>query len=180
MMLKCPAALVALLLLAPAGRAAAQEADAALINTFQTLCTHQPLSFDGIDRMAAAMQLADHRHMGEGAASGPFSHSKSWIFSLGATPHELVVAEENGLKGHITTCGISAEQAPAGAFRAVLVTALKLGAPDGETVSADGAMRTTVWRGVFGEMTRLRLVDATPKNQPGVILFYDLTAPPLP
>lgn len=41
-------------------------------------------------------------------------------------------------------------------------------------------MRTTVWRGVFGEMTRLRLVDATPKNQPGVILFYDLTAPPLP
>ena len=81
MMLKCPAALVALLLLAPAGRAAAQEADAALINTFQTLCTHQPLSFDGIDRMAAAMQLADHRHMGEGAASGPFSHSKSWIFA---------------------------------------------------------------------------------------------------
>lgn len=180
MMLKCPVALAALLLLVPTGRAAAQEADSALINTFGTLCTHQPLSFDGIDRIAAAMKLADHRHMGEGAASGPFSHSKSWIFTLATTPHELVVAETNGPKGHITTCGISAEHSSGDAFRAALVAVLKLGAPAGETVSADGAMRTTVWRGVFGEMTSLRMIDATPKSQPGVMLFYDLAAPPLP
>ena len=180
MMMKCPAALVALLLLVPAGRAAAQEADAALINTFETLCTHQPLSFDGIDRMAAAMQLTDHRHTGEGAASGPFSRSKSWIFGLAATPHELVVAETNGPKGHVTTCGISAEHSSAGAFQAALMTALKLGAPAGETVSADGQMRTTIWHGVYGEMTSLRMLDATPKGVPGVLLFYDLAAAPLP
>ncbi len=179
-MMKCRAALVALLLLVPAGRAAAQEADAAVINTFETLCTHQPLSFDGVDRMAAAMKLADHRHMGEGAASGPFSHSKSWIFSLGATPHELVVAEANSPKGHVTTCGVSAEYSSGGAFRASLMAALRLGAPTGETVSPDGTMRTTLWRGVFGEATTLRMIDQTPKSQPGVMLFYDLAASPLP
>lgn len=160
------------LFLFASGNAHAADRNASLINSFQVLCTLEPPSFARIDQKAAAMKLPVHRDIDQPREGGQFAHSKSWFVSLTTGPHELSIAEANGPAGHVVSCGISAPDPVGEAFKKELVAEMKLGQPSSETVTPDGVMRVTVWKGAFGEGTMLQLVDATPQGHPGAMLYY--------
>jgi len=182
MKIKFTIVMVSLLILPSYANAADANTDrnAALINSFQVLCTLESPSFDRIDQKAAAMKIPVHKDVGQSQISGYFAHSKSWLVPLKTGPHELVATEANGPKGHIEACGISAPDPDGGSFIKELIEEMHLGLPASQIVSADGMMRTTTWKNTFGEGTELRLVDATPKERPGAMLFYDVTTPTTP
>jgi hypothetical protein len=174
------ASFIAGLLLCVSGYAHGMDRNASLINSFQLLCTLESPKFDRIEQKASAMRLSVHQDMGHSQTSGIFAHSKSRIVALNDGPHDLIVAEANGPKGHIVSCGISAPDADGAAFRSELVSEMKLGQPSSETVMPDRSLRITAWNGVFGKGTVLRMVDALPQGRPGAMLNYDVLAPPLP
>ncbi len=119
-----------------------------------------------------AMRLPVRRDIGQSKESGPFAHSKSWLVTLTTGPHELTAAEANGPHGYVKSCGISAPDANGESFKSELVSVMKLGRPSSENISKDGIMRATEWKDAFGAGTSLQLVDATPKNKSGAMLFY--------
>lgn len=162
------------------GNADAADRNASLINSFQVFCTLESPVFAHIDQKAAAMRLAVHRDIGASKTDGYFAHSETWFVSLTTGPHELVASEGNGPNGHGSDCGISAPDPNGETFKKDLVAEMKLGQPTKEFTSANGQMHFTIWEGVFGAGSSLRLMDATPNGYPGAALFYDTMGPTKP
>jgi hypothetical protein len=171
--IKCLVAVTALMLWS-VGNAHAADRIASLINSFQVLCTLEAPVFEWIDQKAMAMNLPVRQDIGQSKDSGAFVHSKSWLVTLTTGPHELLAAEANGPQGYIKSCGISAPDPNGESFKHELVSIMKLGPPSSETITQDGVMRVTEWKDAFGAGTLLRLVDATPKNKPGAMLFHSV------
>ena len=161
------------MLLLSAVNVAAATRDASLINSFQVLCALEAPVFDSIDKRATAMRLPVRRDLRTPSGGGPsVAHAKSWLMLLTTGPHELLASEADGPAGHIESCGISAPDPNGESFKKELTATMKLGQPSSTATSPDGVMRTTIWKEAYGTGTWLQMVDATPQNKPGVMLYF--------
>jgi hypothetical protein len=145
----------------------ANERGAALVNSFQSFCTPESPDFAAVDAKATAMNLPVRRDV-TGPQGGQTTHAKSWVIALTSGSHELVASETRGPKGAASSCGIGAEDISGEDLKGELIRAMQLGAPDRQTVTADGTQRLTVWK--YGDDASLMLADATPINLPGIYL----------
>lgn len=159
-----------------AGDGHANERSASLVNSFQVMCTLEPLDFARSEAKAAAMGLRAQQDLRSPPdASGGSVRSRSWLLPLKTGSHEFTIAGGRGPKGEVKSCGIAAVDADAKDFKAELVKAMKLGSPIAEGLAPDGIHLTTVWR--YGsDGIRLQLTDRSPRSFPGVYLLL-LQAP---
>lgn len=149
--------------------AQAGERASQLVNSFQVMCTIEPIDFAQIDAKAAAMRLpvrSDKRTPPD--PSGNFVHSKAWLLPLKSGPHEFTASEAHGPKGDVRGCGIGAPDVDGNDFRSELTKAANLSKPSSETKSEDGQRRITTWPYAGA---KLMLTDGTPRSQPGIYLL---------
>jgi hypothetical protein len=164
-------ALFAIVFVVFAGEAAhASERAWTLVNSFQIMCTIEPLDFARSEERATAMRLPVRQDLNSPPnATGYFARSKSWLLPLKTGAHEFVVGEARGPKGDVKSCGIAAGDVATDDFKSELMKAMKLGRPMKEAVSQDGAHRITLW--LWGpDRDKLMLADGSPKGQSGIIL----------
>jgi hypothetical protein len=150
--------------------AKASERAWTLVNSFQVMCTIEPLDFARSEERATAMRLPVRQELKTPPnPNGYFARSKSWLLPLKTGPHEFAVSEAHGPKGDVKSCGIGAGDVTIEDFRSELTKAMKLGRPTKETLSPDGAQRLTLW--LWGpDRNKLILADGSPKGQSGIIL----------
>jgi len=142
---------------------------AQLVNSFQIMCTLEPLSFARSEEKAGLMRLPVREDLRTPAnASGHFMRSKSWLLPLKSGPHDFVVSEGVGPKGDIKACGIAAADVGKDDLQAEMVKTMKLGKPATESVSADGTLSTAIWRDVF---KGLELMFSGRRDRTGIYLF---------
>jgi len=149
--------------------ARANERSAALVSSFENFCTPGMPDFAALDAKATAMNLPVRRDVtGPQQQPGQITHAKSWVITLSSGSLELVASEARGPKGDAASCGIGAEDIDGDDFKQELNKAMPLGAPERQSVTADGTQRLTVWKYADGES--LMLADATPIQLPGIYL----------
>ncbi len=147
----------------------ANERSAALVSSFQSFCTPGTPDFAALDAKATAMNLPVRRDVtGPQQQPGQVTHAKSWVITLSSGSLELVASEARGPKGDAASCGIGAEDVDGDDLKQELNKAIPLGAPERQTLTADGTQRLTVWKYTDGES--LMLADATPIRLPGIYL----------
>jgi hypothetical protein len=147
----------------------ANERSAALVSSFQSFCTPGTPDFAALDAKATAMNLPVRRDVtGPQTQPGQITHAKSWVITLSSGSLELVATEARGPKGDAASCGIGAEDVDGDDFKQELNKAMPLGAPERQSMTADGTQRLTVWKYADGES--LMLADATPIRLPGIYL----------
>ena len=150
------------------GGAAASERAVQLVNSFEVMCTVEPLNYAALEAKALAMKLPERRTIKTPpAASGYYNWSRSWLLPLKSGPHEFVASETRGPAGLIEGCGIGAPDVGGEDFRAILVKTMKLGQPSRQETSPDGSRRMIVWRWAGDALT---LIDASPASKPGIYL----------
>jgi hypothetical protein len=147
----------------------ASERAAQLVNSFQIMCTIEPLDFARSEAKAAAMKLPVREDKKTPPnAAGHYAHAKSWLLPLKTGPHEFSVAEAMGPKGFVKSCGIAAADVERNDFRSELVKAFKLGPPANESTSGDGTLRTTIWTDAYKGST---LMLSSRTDRTGIYLF---------
>lgn len=124
-----------------AGAAHANPRSASLINSFEVLCNLELPNMAHIVAKAEAMRLRAGPPVGSGSV-----HGQMWVVPLKSGPHILIASEGTGPNGHVTSCGIHASDADGADFAQELIVTLKLGAPQKDTMSADGQTRNRMWR----------------------------------
>jgi hypothetical protein len=145
------------------------ERSAALVSSFQSFCTPATPDFAALDAKATAMNLPVRRDVtGPQQPPGQITHAKSWVITLSSGSLELVASEARGPKGDAASCGIGAEDVDGDDLKQELNKAIPLGAPERQSVTADGTQRLTVWK--YGDGESLMLADATPIKLPGIYL----------
>jgi hypothetical protein len=158
-----------LCLCALAEEAGASERAAQLVNSFQIMCTLEPLDFARSESKAVAMRLPVRQDLRTPPnASGHLVRVKSWLLPLKSGPHEFSVTEGLGPKGEIKACGIAAPDVGKDDFQAELVKTMKLGKPAAESMSADGTLSTVTWPSVFNG---LELMFSGRRDRSGIYLF---------
>jgi hypothetical protein len=161
---------VSIMLCVLTSAAYADDRAAQLVNSFQVMCTLEPLDFAQSDAKATAMKLPVRQDLHPPPdPAGYYSHAKSWLLRLKSGPHEFTVSETHGPRADIKTCGIGAPDVDADDFRVELSKSMKLGQPSVEKTSSDDKFRNIVW-----EVNNLFLMlsDGSPRNvKQGVYLF---------
>jgi len=156
------------------GVAHADERSAELVDSFMAFCTPGPPDFAALESKAAAMHLPVRKDVSLGAAG----QTKSWQVTLKTGVHELVASNIKGRAGYVASCSIGAEDADGEQIKQDLIKAMKLGAPDREANTPDGAQRLTLWK--YGDEVTLMLADGTPMKIPGTILALMRQTKPSP
>jgi hypothetical protein len=147
----------------------AGERSAHLINSFQVMCTIEPLNFARTEERATAMRLPVSEDKRSPPSAVGFSvRSKSWVLPLNSGPHDLAATEGTGPKGAIKGCGIAAADADGTDFRAELIKTLGLKRPAAERTSPDGTLKTDFW--AYGP-NGLEIMFARRTDRPGIYLF---------
>jgi hypothetical protein len=162
-------ATIAFVLLGLGAQAEASERAASLVNSFEVMCTIEPLDFARLKAKAEAMHLPVRKDIEPAPdANGYFAHSISWLLPLKTGPHELVDSEAHGPNGNVKGCGIGAPDVEAGDIRAQLVSDLHLRRPSAEADAPNG-MHITTW--LYGkDNEKLILADGSSQKRPGFYL----------
>jgi hypothetical protein len=156
------------------GVAHANERSAELVDSFMAFCTPGPPDFAALDAKASGMNLPVRKDVSLGAVG----HTKSWQVTLKTGVHELIASNIKGRASDVASCSIGAEDADGEQMKQDLIKAMKLGAPDREANTPDGAQRLTLWK--YGDEVTLMLADGTPMNIPGTILALMRQTKPSP
>lgn len=153
----------------------ASERAAHLVNSFQIMCTLEPVNFARGEERAAAMRLPVREDKRPSPSAVGYSvRSKSWLLPLKSGPHEFAVTEGIGPNGAMKGCGIGAPDADKDDFRAELIKTMKLARPIAERVSPDGTLSTTFWP--YGS-EGLELMFSARRDRRGIYLFLQTPVP---
>ena len=160
---------VGLFLCALAHEAGASERAAQLVNSFQVMCTIEPLDFARSEARVTAMRLPFREDLrSPHKPLGAFCSLEIVAVAAEFRPARFRRQEGVGPKGPIKACGIGAGDVGKDDFQAEMVKTMKLGQPATEGVSADGTLSTAIGRDVF---KGLELMFSGRRDRTGIYLF---------
>ena len=156
------------------GAAHANERSAELVDSFMAFCTPGPPDFAALDAKASAMNLPVRKDV----SMGTTARTKSWQVTLKTGVHEVIAGKAKGPVGDMAACSVGAEDVDGEEMKRDLTKAMKLGAPDQATNTADGAQRVTSWK--YADGATLILAVGTPMKIPGMMLTLMRQTKPSP
>ena len=148
----------------------ANERAGELVNSFQVMCTLEPIDYEHLKSKASAMRLPISKDLGTPPdAQGYFAKSTSWVLPLTSGPHEFLAGDSIGPDGRVKSCGIGASDVNGADFKGALVSTMGLGVPLAE-IDAPNGMHMIRWA-TRNEGSELLLAVATSSSQPGCYLI---------